>query len=145
LDFEYPKGVRFECTRCPICCGDTEKKTRSILLLRIEAERIARKTLMTIDAFADEIEDSEPYVYRMKKTANGKCVFLVDNSCSIYRTRPVICRFYPFQLTSTRGKYTFTYTDECPSVGKSALLRKEYFRRLFNELSELVKEDKDGG
>jgi hypothetical protein len=98
LDFEYPKNIRFICSRCAKCCGDTEEKVRSILLLEAEAERIAKKTSKNIDEFAERIEDAQPYVYRMRKTTEGKCVFLKDSLCSIYQTRPLICKFYPFKL-----------------------------------------------
>jgi Fe-S-cluster containining protein len=141
MSFEYPKNVRFRCTRCPICCGDTENRERTILLLKIEAKRIAKKTLKPLNEFAEKINGSEPYVYCMKKTGDGKCVFLEGNSCAIYRTRPVICRFYPFQLNNNKGEYTFAFTNECPSIGKGPLLEKSYFENLFNEITKLMKED----
>jgi Fe-S-cluster containining protein len=143
MKFDYPKNVRFKCERCAICCGDTKNRVRSILLLKIEAERISQKTLKSIDDFAEKIEGFEPYVYRMKKTEDGKCIFLKDKSCSIYHIRPLICMFYPFELKEVgRNRYIFAYTDECPAIGKGLKLKKDYFERLFRKIMKTIEENR---
>jgi len=142
LSFEYPKHVRFRCGRCGLCCGDAKDKIRSILLLKIEADHISKRTLIDLDEFAEKIEGFEPYVYQMRKTEDGKCLFLKDNSCSIYQIRPLICRFYPFQLKNLgNNRYAFTYTGECPSIGKGPQLKKDFFERLFGKFIELMRKN----
>jgi Fe-S-cluster containining protein len=132
VNFEYPATVRFHCTKCGICCGDTKEKTRHILLLNAEAEQIAKATAQPISAFARKIKNKTPYVYEMKKTAEkGKCVFLKNNRCTIYPLRPLICRFYPFELkTSQDGKYQFFFTEECPGINTGRKLSEVYFRKM---------------
>lgn len=140
MRFEYPKHVRFRCERCALCCRDTEDKVRMILLLRNEADHISKKTSMSLDEFAEKIEGSEPYVYRMRKTRDGECIFLGDESCSIYKMRPLICRFYPFQLKNLRNnRHAFTFTDECPGIGKGPQLERRFFQRLFRKFTESMK------
>jgi Fe-S-cluster containining protein len=142
MEFDYPRNVRFRCLKCALCCGDTKNRVRSILLLKIETDCISQKTSKSLDDFAEKVEGFEPYVYRMKKTDDGKCVFLKDNSCSIYETRPLICRFYPFQLKNIRtDRYSFEYTTECSGIGKGPQLEKRFFERLFKTLIELVNKD----
>jgi Fe-S-cluster containining protein len=132
VNFDYPDTVRFRCTKCGICCGDTKEKTRHILLLETEAEQIAKTTSQTTSKFAVKIEDSTPYKYKMKKSENGKCVFLENNCCRIYSLRPLICRFYPFELKgSNSGKYQFLFTEECPGIRKGPMLSEGYFRKMF--------------
>jgi Fe-S-cluster containining protein len=133
VNFEYPTALRFRCIKCGICCGDTSEKVRHILLLGTEAEQIAAATSQQISEFAVQTEGKEPYGYEMRKTAeNGKCVFLENNRCTIYTLRPLICRFYPFELKITaRKKYQFLYTNECPSICKGKTLNKDYFEELF--------------
>ena len=117
LRFEYPQNVSFECTKCGLCCGDTPKTTRHVLLLQQDAERISRYTNNEISMFATKTQDKSPYVYEMYKNQNGKCVFLQNNKCRAYEVRPLICRFYPFELsTDGNGFYKFKVTDECPKV-----------------------------
>lgn len=144
MKFDYPKNVHFKCLRCALCCGDTENRERTILLMKIEAEHIMEKTSKSLEDFAEKIRGHEPYVYRMKKTADGKCVFLNGNSCTIYSMRPLICRFYPFQLESVgNNRYAFTYTEECPSIGKGPKLEKEVFEKLFMKLKESINRNAD--
>jgi Fe-S-cluster containining protein len=133
VNFDYPTTARFRCIKCGICCGDTKEKTRHILLLRTEAEQIAAATLRSISKFAVKNEGRTPYSYEMKKrTEDGKCVFLENNCCTIYSLRPLICRFYPFELKNEQsGKYSFLYTDECPGINTGRLLNEGYFRKMF--------------
>jgi Fe-S-cluster containining protein len=139
LKFDYPKNVRFKCNRCALCCGDVEKRVRSILLLKSEADRILQKTLMSLDSFVERVDESGPYIYRMKKTNDGKCVFLRNNLCSMYQLRPLICKFYPFQLKNIGiNRYSFIYTDECPGIGRGLQLRMRFFERLFKKFIELM-------
>ena len=133
MSFEYPVAVSFRCVECGICCGDTREKTRHILVLSTEAEQIALATSQSISAFAERVEDKAPYSYEMRKTAeDGKCVFLEKNRCTIYSLRPLICRFYPFELKiAANQKHEFLYTSECLGIGKGRMLGKNYFGKLF--------------
>jgi Fe-S-cluster containining protein len=140
--FEFPKDVRFECSRCALCCGDTEAKQRTILLLRSEAERISRTASKKASEFAHRKRGAEPYAYAMRKKADGKCVFLADNLCTIYGIRPLICRFYPFRLDNpSNGEYVFSVTQECPGVGKGRQFKRRYFDALFAEFAESMRQN----
>ena len=69
----------------------------------------------------------------MKKTSEGKCVFLKENQCTIYPLRPLICRFYPFQLTFDKEKemHVFDFTFECPGIIKAKFSMQKDFEKLF--------------
>jgi Fe-S-cluster containining protein len=132
VKFDYPAAVRFRCVKCGICCGDTKEKTRRILLLAPEAEQISKTTLQPTSRFAVKINSAKPYTYEMKKRDDGKCVFLENDRCTIYSVRPLICRFYPFELKSLGDKkYQFLFTEECPAIGKGRMLSEGYFRKMF--------------
>ena len=133
MKLAFPRKIRFGCIKCGICCGDTQEKARHILLLSSEAEEIATSSLKSISEFANEIEGKTPYSYEMKKKPeNGKCVFLSSSSCTIYSLRPLICRFYPFELTPmANARYVFRYTKDCPGIGRERELERCYFENLF--------------
>ena len=132
VKFTYPPAVRFHCVKCGLCCGDTKEKTRRILLLKPEAEQIAKTVLQPPSQFTVKIKGAEPYSYEMKKTENGKCVFLKNDRCTIYDVRPLICRFYPFELQGSHGEnYQFLFTEECPGIGKGRVLGEDCFRNMF--------------
>jgi Fe-S-cluster containining protein len=144
LASDYPKKVRFKCEKCALCCGDTKDRIRRILLLKIETERISQKTHKSVDRFAEKLDGCEPYVYVMKKTENGKCIFLKDSLCTIYQTRPLICRFYPFELKEDEHcKHVFAYTDECPAIGNGPYLEKRYFEKLFKMSMKTMRENEE--
>jgi Fe-S-cluster containining protein len=138
VDFGYPVGIRFECNRCGLCCGDTNQRTRHILLLKNEAEKISLQTSQPIASFLDEISGKFPYVYEVKKSMEGKCVFLENNHCTIYSLRPLICVFYPFELKFNEDKesHDFGFTVECPGINQGKLLNKADFKRLFDMAQE---------
>ena len=135
MEFTYPADLWFECNGCGLCCGDTQRKTRHILLLSSEAERIAMQTNQAVADFAvarDARDAKDLYIYEMKKT-DGKCVFLKGNRCVIYSSRPLVCICYPFELRFDARKkvYSFDFTVECPTIGKGKQLNKTYFQKLF--------------
>jgi uncharacterized protein len=132
VNFTYPKTLRFHCTKCGICCGDTTEKIRHVLLLRTEAEEIVQTTCQPIPKFAVSIKNKTPYAFEMKKRAEDrKCVFLKNNRCTIYSLRPIICRFYPFELkVSSIRKNMFLFTEECQGINKGKILNEHYFRKM---------------
>jgi len=133
VSFDYRKGVSFRCTRCAVCCGDTEIRKRHILLLAKDAETISKAVLKPVESFATEVKVCKPYVYEMRKTGQkGKCFFLKGENCSIYGLRPLVCRFYPFELTATKeGRPRFLCAEECPGLGRGKMLERVYFEKLF--------------
>jgi len=138
IGFSYPEGVCFQCVRCGLCCGDTRSRTRRILLLREDVQRISEVVLKPAEAFATENRGHGFYVYEMRKMRGAnKCVFLEGTACSIYSVRPLVCRFYPFELVTQRdGKHSFFCTGECPGVKRGRRLEREYFEDLFNRAYE---------
>jgi Fe-S-cluster containining protein len=144
--FIHPADLQFECSRCGLCCGDTDKKTRHILLLEEEAEKIASQTDQPIAVFSVETVGKHPYVYEMKKSSDGKCFFLKDNQCIIYPLRPLICMFYPFELKFNEDKEThvFDFTIECPGINQGKLLNDTDFQKLFGIAHERLTQKNRG-
>ncbi len=141
MRFEYPSNLFFSCSKCGICCGDTKQKKRHILLLKSDVERIAVHTRQQINTFAEETAGLQPYVFEMRKNSkDGKCIFLQKNECNIYEVRPLICRFYPFELSTSQEKvYKFKVTDECPGIfSLSTKGVKKLDSRFFRALLELA-------
>ena len=134
MDFACPNNVVFECCKCGLCCGDTNQKIRHILLLESEAKVISAKTCLPQEAFSKQIVNKKPYCHEMKKNNDCKCFFLKNNQCSIYELRPLICRFYPFELKfdSDKDQYVFNFTLECPGITKGSLITRKDFEELFS-------------
>lgn len=132
-DLVYPKNVRFHCTRCAFCCGDTLKRIRHVLLVREEAEALSAAVNEPVRVFAVKVVGQGRFVYEMKK-AEGRCVFLHEKRCLVYGVRPLVCRFYPFSLSTAKsGRHRFQVTLECPGVGSGPALSRVFFGRLLGE------------
>lgn len=143
MDFNYPKKIRFDCIYCGVCCCNTMSKNRHILMLKHEVNQISSKLNKKISDFAVESIGNDSYLFEMKKN-DGKCIFLDQyNKCSIYLLRPLICKFYPFELINQKNEeFKFKVTYECPGIGLGKVLRKEYFIDLFNQAKIIFKNDK---
>lgn len=133
MAFTYPANTSFECVKCGICCGDTKEKTRHILLLESEVKEIAKEKAFTASDFCMETQGKAPYAFEMRKQQDGKCIFLRNNQCTIYDLRPLICRFYPFELkfSEDQNHYLFNFTLECPGVSLGKCLEESDFNNLF--------------
>ena len=127
----YPDNLRWKCVRCATCCGDTEKRTRHVLILASEARAIAAETGMRIEEFAQNVRNCKPYEFEVRKK-NSRCVFLDGVSCSIYSKRPLICRFYPFIMKrSESGTLGFELPEqECQGIGRGRKLTQDYYLHL---------------
>jgi len=116
-------------------------------MLESEVQEIQEQTKLGIELFCSKITGKQPYLFEMKLSNNtntntdnsagdgGKCFFLKQaGCCSIYNFRPMICRFYPFELKfdETLQKYVFTATTECPALNqKGKRLTQTDFKLLF--------------
>jgi len=103
-------------------------------MLESEAQEIQKQTELNIEIFCSEIPNKQPYKFEMKLSVDdSKCFFLKPDGCSIYNFRPLICRFYPFELKfdETQQTYTFTATPECPALNQGKRLTQTYFKLLF--------------
>jgi len=102
-------------------------------MLESELQEIQEQTGLSRDEFCFEVANKQPYIFEIKKIQEGKCFFLKPDGCSIYDFRPMICRFYPFELKfdEIQQKYMFTATTECPALNQGKRLTQADFRLLF--------------
>ncbi|MFH0961867.1 MAG: YkgJ family cysteine cluster protein [archaeon] len=126
---ELPE-VSFECTVCADCCKDVPGHRRRILILGNEIAAIERESRLERKAFSRRSGRRDSYKYRMKKTG-GSCFFLgADRLCRIYRKRPLVCRFYPFEL-SPDGNWGVSRS--CEGIGCGEKVQEKHFKGLVSE------------
>ncbi len=104
----YKEGLRFKCTECGQCCTgapgyvwltdeDIDQLTKG---LKISREDFLKKYTRTVNGRISLIEDPETF----------DCVFLKDNKCSQYKTRPKQCRTFPWWKDNLRSKAAWENT-----------------------------------
>jgi hypothetical protein len=129
-EVQYPAYLRWICVRCTKSCRDLPGRKRKILLVESDARRITAATHLTAEEFSLSVAGSFPYVRRMRKSG-GRCIFLKGSRCSIYRARPLICRFYPFSLKPARGSaFEIGFDPGCTGMGKGPHRGERFFHSL---------------
>lgn len=107
--------VKFSCHSCGHCCTEVV-----CLPTPWDVKRIIRETGADPNEFlefltedeVDDVEEDDPtwlevngdrYVMALKRGKRG-CYFLDKKTgyCSIYESRPILCRLYPFKLQETQ-------------------------------------------
>jgi len=89
--------IKINCEGCNNhCCGKNSFLTP--VLLPSEEERFKE--------YSEIIKTSYGNIRVLSKKKNGTCIFLNDKTikCTIYGTRPLECRLYPFLLDFTKEK-----------------------------------------
>jgi Fe-S-cluster containining protein len=129
-EVRYPSNLRWICVRCTNSCHDLPGRERNILLTMNDITRITRTTKLTAQEFSRSSRGTAPYERKMKKH-NGRCVFLQGSRCSIYGTRPLICRFYPFSLRPLGDKMLEVgFDSSCSGIGTGPNRSERFFRGL---------------
>jgi Fe-S-cluster containining protein len=77
------KRNKFSCQQCGNCC-----RLRFIPILQSDIDRMA-------SAGHKDFYEKKGREFAMKRK-KGRCMFLKNDSCSIYLVRPDVCREFPF-------------------------------------------------
>ncbi|NDD57942.1 MAG: YkgJ family cysteine cluster protein [Chlamydiae bacterium] len=90
----YKDGLNFKCTQCGACCTGSpgyvwisdDEIIEMSQFLNLSVESFVRKFTRSIYGRRALLEHPKTY----------DCVFLENNTCTLYNTRPKQCRTYPW-------------------------------------------------
>lgn len=123
--------VKLKCSRCGLCCHNTEMLLSLKDISRLEALGYDQKDFVI----------TTPRGFKQLRNLNGKC-FLYREECIVYHYRPEGCGYYPIILDFD-GKSCLIDKD-CPNhytVTKREI--KESCKKLKKLYREIIKEAKD--
>lgn len=137
------------CSNCvgksATCCCNPN--VDSPMLLPKEAETISKNMNINIEEFANKVDFSKMYkdgslkeLYQMKRQENNnKCYFYKNNQCTIYETRPIDCRIFPYDIKlENDGNYYLVYykSKDCQIMNENMkdIKMVSYNTRLFLRL-----------
>lgn len=113
------EDARFSCEMCGECCAGPDNE---VIVSPDEVEALSRASGLSFDEIAEPYpewfeENGERFTFSwvLRRRADGRCMFLEQNRCRYYASRPHLCRTYPFMLN--QGNLLIS---ECPALGKSA-------------------------
>ena len=124
MDIE--KGIRFKCQGSGNCCvsrgsyGYVYLSKKDIKTLSIGLKTTQKKFIKN---YCDET-DGFIHLKELKKN-KGNCIFLIDKRCSVYKSRPIQCRTWPFWPENMNTKnWNNDIAKNCPGVGKGRIIKK---------------------
>lgn len=120
----YSSGLAFECTQCGNCCSGPEAG-----YVWVTEEEVL--SLASTLGMADQVEEFENKFTRQVGTqtslveySDGHCIFLDPNTrtCSVYESRPVQCRTWPFWKGNVETPRAWGRAAEnCPGCNQGRL------------------------
>jgi len=100
----------YACGRCSRCCHH-----KGIALNPYEVLRLARHEGLTTTEFLARYTDRAGT--QLKQRADGACVFLGAEGCSVHADRPLVCRIYPLgRHISPEDEETFYELEPHPQT-----------------------------
>jgi Fe-S-cluster containining protein len=112
LNLLIPEGIRYNCQGCGRCCtgwsvGMTEEDYAKVKDTDWQSLSPALKDKEVFFHREKEFEEgTAAYPHYTKPTADGSCIFLIDNLCFMHSTlgeasKPTSCRVFPYSFVET--------------------------------------------
>jgi Fe-S-cluster containining protein len=131
----YKNGLYFECTVCGECCRHSGGKVE---ITPIEALKIASALDMAPEEFLREYCHQENGSIELIDNENGYCIFLMGDRCSIYDSRPLQCRTFPFWRENLKSHYRWKQLRSfCPGIDRGELYSPESIRQKLSSQKRL--------
>ncbi len=117
----YKDGLRFECTQCGACCSG---EPGYVWVSQKEVAAIAGQMGLEVDVFERKFVRQVGADKSLLEYPDGDCILLdrVTRKCTVYETRPIQCRTWPFWDSNLRKRKDWQETCEiCPGAGVGRL------------------------
>lgn len=120
-DTWYKDGLRFKCTECGKCCTGAPGY---VWVTDEEIADMAKVLNITPSEFRQKYTRLVHGEVSLKEhPKNYDCVFLQDNKCQLYKSRPKQCRTFPFWRENLSSKEAWDETAErCEGIHDDAPL-----------------------
>jgi len=138
-NFYEKEGLKFSCVQCHDCC---RHDPGFVFLSKNDLDRLLKPLPIDAEDFIEKycrwvkIDHEERLSLLEKK--NFDCIFW-DQGCTVYETRPLQCRTYPFWKGPLESLDTWNWEQQfCPGIGKGRIYSPEEIR------ANLEKREKEG-
>ncbi len=114
---EKIRQAKFTCQCCGACCSGADNE---VMVSPDEVTDLMEATSLSFEEIAEPYPDWMEYPdgtritfgWVLRRGSDGNCMFLTNGRCRVYKTRPHICKTYPFMLVGEE-----LIISECPAVG----------------------------
>lgn len=144
---ETVRRAGFTCRLCGACCSGPDNE---VMVSPQEIDVLVSATGRPASGIAEPYpewlqQDGGTFTFGwvLRRGKDGNCIFLEDNRCRVYESRPHICRTYPFMLDGEE-----LLISECPgctagtNTGNAEQIMQDLIRRRDAEDAELEMTEK---
>jgi Fe-S-cluster containining protein len=122
-DLLYRDGLRFACTRCSRCCRHTPGY---VFLSARDLDRVSRALgVDTAEArrrYCRTVRIGQFTRVSLQEKPNLDCILWEDEGCSVYASRPLQCRSFPFWSSNLASRESWEeQAAACPGIGRGRL------------------------
>ena len=131
----YKNGIRFECQGSGNCCVSRDSYG-FVYLSDSDIKRFSKSFKLSAKKFKEKYcQITNGFTHLVEKTElTGKCIFLKDKKCSVYKSRPSQCRTWPFWNENMNSKiWNENISINCPGVGKGKIIKSKVIERFLKE------------
>jgi hypothetical protein len=130
-DLVFRDGLRFTCTRCSACCRHTPG---FVFLSARDLARIARALgVDTAEArrrYCRPVRIGAFIRISLQEKPNLDCILWENGGCSVYASRPLQCRSFPFWGPNLASRESWEeQAAACPGIGKGRLHGRSRIQR----------------
>ena len=120
-------GIKFECQGSGNCCV-SRGSYGYVYLSKKDIKKLSDNLKVSTKKFVrDYCDKTNGYIHLKELKENqGDCIFLVNKRCSVYKSRPIQCRTWPFWPENMNTKtWNNEISKNCPGIGKGKIISKE--------------------
>jgi hypothetical protein len=97
----FSDGLKFKCTGCGKCCTGSDGY---VYLSSKDVDNLSTHLNLPPKEFTKTYTRFIRGDYALKdQPKSGDCIFLKNNQCSVYESRPIQCRTFPWWVQNIRG------------------------------------------
>ena len=120
----YSNGLYFSCTCCSACCrfesGYVFLSKKDVSILRDNLHMEYKEFIETYCRWIPM--ENKRYELSLKEKSNFDCIFWKNGVCSVYGSRPLQCKAFPFWSSIVNSKKNWEATGkDCPGIGRQIL------------------------
>ena len=131
----YKEGIKFECQSSGNCC--VSRNSYGYVYLSVnDLKRFSKYFNLSIEDFKFQYcQTTDGFIHlKEKNSLNGKCIFLKNNRCRVYESRPSQCRTWPFWNENMNAKiWNEEIFNNCPGIGKGKKVKADIIKKFLKE------------